>query len=106
MRVESPAANAHKTNGGPKIVHGRRHVGILDVEPVGRYALRVQFDDLHGSGLFTWPFLHDLGANKYHRIKRYLKALRQNKLSRDPAPLKSRGKVTTSKAGGEGTGKS
>lgn len=101
--MESPSADAQRTVGDrPKIVHGRRHVGILDVEPVGRYALRVQFDDLHGSGLFTWSYLYDLGGHKYHRIKRYLKALRQNGLSRDPAPRKARVKVKESReSGGE-----
>ncbi len=36
-----------------KIIAGRRHVGIIDIEPVGNYAIRIRFDGLHGSGIFS-----------------------------------------------------
>jgi DUF971 family protein len=93
LRVESPAANATHSFSNknsstlPQVVHGRRYVGILDVEPVGRYALRIQFDDLHGTGIFSWQFLHTLGLEKYKRMRQYIKALKQQGLSRDPRPL-------------------
>ncbi len=69
------------------MVQGRRHVNILEVEPVGRYALRIQFDDLHGYGIYSWSFLHELGVEKFKRIRQYLKALKEQGLSRDPRPL-------------------
>ena len=49
LRVESTGAvkEGH-------IVHGRRHVGIMAIEPVGSYAVRLQFDDLDSSGIYTW----------------------------------------------------
>lgn len=55
LRMESPAA------GKPPKQGSRRHVGIMYVEPVGRYGIRLQFDDLHGSGIFTWQYLYDMG---------------------------------------------
>lgn len=92
LRVESPAADAHRSVGliTPKIIHGRRHVGIMDVQPVGRYAVRIQFDDLHSAGIYTYPFLHELGVKKFARMRSYIKALKRAGLSRDPKTMKSR----------------
>ena len=47
------------------------------MEAVGNYALRVQFDDLHSSAIFSWDFLRELGANKFSRMRAYISALRQ-----------------------------
>ena len=62
LRVESPSAEVqgHGSN-DKKTVAGRQHVGILAIEPVGNYAVRVHFDDLHDTGLFTWAYLRELG---------------------------------------------
>lgn len=65
-------------------IAGRRFVGILGVEKVGNYAIRIMFDDLHSSGIYSWPFLHALGVNKYQRIKAYIRHLREHGLNRDP----------------------
>ena len=65
LRVESPSAEVQ--GHGPsqkKIVDQRRHVGIMKVEPVGRYAIRITFDDLHDSGIFSWDYLYHLGLNR------------------------------------------
>jgi len=67
-----------------KILAGRREVGIMKVEAVGNYAVRLQFDDLHGAGLFTWEALYDLGSNKTRHMREYLQLLKENGLSRDP----------------------
>lgn len=101
LRVESPAAgnqDARDAFGRPKVVHGRRHVSILDVEPVGSYAVRLSFDDLHSHGIYTWPLLHDLGSHKLSRMRRYLRALGDRGLSRDPPALLHR----RQRASGEG----
>ncbi|KAH7619806.1 hypothetical protein NADE_008091 [Nannochloris sp. 'desiccata'] len=92
LRAESPAANAthsfsKKPSALPPVVSGRRYINILDVEPVGRYALRIQFDDLHTTGIFSYSFLHSLGLEKYKRMRQYIKALKQQGLSRDPRSL-------------------
>lgn len=67
-----------------KALAGRRHVGIMQVEAVGNYAVRLQFDDLHGSGLFTWEALHDLGLRQEEHMANYLRLLKDQGLSRDP----------------------
>lgn len=85
MRVESPSAEVQ--GHGPnqrKTIPGRRHVGIMEVEPVGNYAIRVLFDDLHDTGLFTWEYLAELGATYERRWAAYQEALAAQGLSRDP----------------------
>jgi DUF971 family protein len=62
LRVESPSAEVQGHGPGErKTVAGRRHVGILGVEPVGHYAVRIVFDDGHDSGLYSWDYLAELG---------------------------------------------
>jgi DUF971 family protein len=85
MRVESPSAEVmgHGPN-QKQIVAGRRHVGILSVEPVGNYAIRIKFDDLHDTGIYSWAYLHYLGENRDTLWQTYLDALAKGGQSRDP----------------------
>ena len=65
LRVESPSAEVQGHGPGQKtIVAGRRHVGIMDLEPVGNYAVRIMFDDLHSTGMYSWRYLYHLGRNR------------------------------------------
>jgi DUF971 family protein len=85
LRVESPSAEVQGHSAGQKtIVAGRRHVGIMGVEPVGNYAIRIRFDDLHDTGIFTWRYLYGLGRHADEIFAAYLKALEEKGLSRDP----------------------
>lgn len=85
LRVESPSAEVQGHSASQKtLVSGRRHVGILEVEPVGNYAVRLVFDDLHDTGIYTWSYLRHLGENQEKLMKAYLDALAGKGLSRDP----------------------
>ena len=85
LRVESPSADVQGHHPSQKtIVPGRRHVGIMNIEPVGTYAIRIQFDDMHNTGLFTWDWLYRLGADQDRVWQDYLQALEERGLSRDP----------------------
>jgi DUF971 family protein len=85
LRVESPSAEVQGHGPDEKVtVSGRRHVGILAIEPVGRYAIRIQFDDLHDSGIYSWSYLHRLGVEREQRWATYEAALAAAGLSRDP----------------------
>jgi DUF971 family protein len=85
LRVESPSAEVQGHGPSQKtIVAGRRHVGIMELEPVGNYAVRIRFDDLHDTGMYPWRYLHHLGKNQDKLWTDYLKALEQRGLSRDP----------------------
>ena len=85
LRVESPSAEVQGHGAGQKtIVAGRRHVGIMGVEPVGNYAIRIKFDDLHDTGIYTWRYLYGLGKHAHEIFDVYLKALEEKGLSREP----------------------
>ncbi len=85
LRVESPSAEVQGHSPSQKqTVHGRRHVGIIKLEPVGNYAVRILFDDLHDSGIYSWQYLYELGAEQELRWQAYLEILQDHGLSRDP----------------------
>ena len=56
----------------------------MAVEPVGRYAIRIKFDDLHDTGIYSWRYLYEIGARREAIWADYLAALDANGLSRDP----------------------
>jgi DUF971 family protein len=92
LRVESPSAEVMGHGPGQKqIVAGRRDVGIMELEPVGNYALRIKFDDLHDTGIYSWQYLRHLGENREQIWRDYLAALEAKGLSRDPRGVKKPG---------------
>ncbi|MEQ8443565.1 MAG: DUF971 domain-containing protein [Alphaproteobacteria bacterium] len=85
LRVESPSAEVQGHSPSQKqTVAGRRHVGIMKLEPVGNYAMRILFDDLHDTGIYSWQYLYELGIEYEDRWDRYLKDLEAKGLSREP----------------------
>lgn len=85
LRVESPSAEVQGHAPHQKqIVGGRRHVCIIGIEPVGHYAIRLTFDDLHESGIYTWDYLLELGRSYEGKWQTYLNNLAARRLSRDP----------------------
>ena len=85
LRVESPSAEVQ--GHGPnerRTVPGRRHVGIVGLEPVGHYAVRILFDDTHDTGIYSWDYLHQLGREQARRWAAYTDALAARGMSRDP----------------------
>ena len=86
LRVESPSAEVQGHGPGQKtLVAGRAHVGIISLEPVGNYAVRLTFDDLHDTGIYSWSYLYQLGVERERRWRDYLDGLAANGLSREPA---------------------
>ena len=59
-------------------------MNFIDVEAVGNYGLRIWFDDLHSSAIFSWDFLRELGENKFSRMRKYLQSLRAQGGHRGP----------------------
>lgn len=65
LRIESPSAQVQGHSASQKqLVTGKADVGIVRMEPVGRYGVRIVFDDGHDSGLFTWDWLYRLGRDQ------------------------------------------
>ena len=84
LRVTSPSAEVQgHSEAERKTVGGKRNVTILSVDPVGNYAVRLGFDDMHSTGIYSWAFLHDLGANAARRFQDYLDDLQAKGLDRD-----------------------
>ena len=85
LRVHSPSAEVTGHGPGQRvIVAGRRHVGIMELEPVGNYAVQIKFDDLHDTGIFSWDYFYQLGETQDGLWQRFLDDLEAKGLSRDP----------------------
>ncbi len=86
LRVFSPSAEVQGYGGGEgALVAEKETVNIDRIEPVGRYAVRLVFDDDHDTGLYTWPILYALGANHESNWRRYLTRLEEAGYCRAPA---------------------
>ena len=84
LRVTSPSAEVQgHSEAERKTVGGKRNVTILSVDPVGNYAVRLGFDDMHSTGIYSWAFLRDLGVNAGQRFQSYLDDLQAKGLDRD-----------------------
>ena len=84
LRVTSPSAEVQgHSEAERKTVGGKRNVAILSVDPVGNYAVRLGFDDMHSTGIYSWAFLRDLGENTERRFQDYLDDLQAKGLDRD-----------------------
>ncbi|WP_334516696.1 DUF971 domain-containing protein [Bradyrhizobium sp. AZCC 1693] len=84
LRVASPSAEVRgHSEAERKTVGGKRNVTILSVDPVGNYAVRIGFDDMHSTGIYSWAFLRDLGVNAERRFQEYLDDLHAKGLDRD-----------------------
>lgn len=84
LRVTSPSAEVQgHSEAQRKTVGGKRNVTILSVDPVGNYAVRIGFDDMHDTGIYSWGFLRDLGVNAERRLQDYLDDLQAKGLDRE-----------------------
>ncbi|WP_046864719.1 gamma-butyrobetaine hydroxylase-like domain-containing protein [Microvirga massiliensis] len=85
LRVTSPSAEVQGHSPSErKTVPGKKNVEILAVEPVGNYAVKLRFDDLHDTGIYGWDYLYELGRDQAERWQNYLADLDAKGLSRDP----------------------
>lgn len=88
LRVYSPSAEVQGHGPGQQVlVAGKRDVGIMELEPVGNYAVSLRFTDGHATGIYSWDILHDLGVKQAENWQSYNDALAKRGLSRDPASL-------------------
>lgn len=84
LRVESPSAEVQGHGASQKqTVAGKRNVSVTGIEPVGRYAARIVFDDGHDTGLFSWTYLQQLGREQTMRWAEYERRLAAARLTRD-----------------------
>jgi DUF971 family protein len=86
LRVRSPSAEVQGHSPSERrTVAGKQDVRILELHPIGNYAVRLTFDDLHSTGIFSWDYLFELGRNREQYWRDYLAELADKNLSRAPA---------------------
>ncbi|MGV7032505.1 gamma-butyrobetaine hydroxylase-like domain-containing protein [Methylobacterium symbioticum] len=84
LRVSSPSAEVQGHSPAErKVIGGKRAVEILSVQPVGNYAVKLGFDDMHDTGIYGWGYLYTLGAEYCDRWKTYLAELAERGLDRE-----------------------
>ncbi|TAN79139.1 MAG: DUF971 domain-containing protein [Gallionella sp.] len=85
LRVYSPSAEVIGHGRGQETLQtGKKNVAVLEVLPVGTYAMKIVFDDGHDSGLYTWEYLYDLGKDQTALWQDYLGRLTAAGASREP----------------------
>jgi len=76
LRVYSPSAEVQGHGPGQEVLQvGKENVNIMAIEPVGNYAIKLEFDDGHNTGIYSWDTLYDLGNNKEEMWAKYLDRL-------------------------------
>lgn len=85
LRVVSPSAEVQGHSPDErKTVGGKRDVAVIEIHPVGNYAVRLVFDDLHSTGIYSWDYFLEIGREQDARWHLYLDELAAKGLSRDP----------------------
>jgi DUF971 family protein len=85
LRVVSPSAEVQGHSPEQRqTVPGKKYVGILQIHPIGNYAVRLEFDDTHSTGIYSWDYLHRLGRSRDDIWQVYLKELADKGLDREP----------------------
>ncbi len=96
MRVYSPSAEVQGHGPGQEVLQtGKREVGVVELEPIGNYAVKPVFSDGHESGIFSWDYLYHLGADQDQLWADYNRRLQAARANRD---------ATMVVAGGHGCG--
>ena len=85
LRVFSPSAEVRGHGPGQEVLQaGKKEVEILDLEPVGTYAVQPRFSDGHATGIYSWDYLHELGTNRASLWQVYLERLKAAGARREP----------------------
>ncbi|MBB2752311.1 UNVERIFIED_ORG: DUF971 family protein [Rhizobium aethiopicum] len=86
LRVLSPSAEVQGHGPGQRVtVPGKRNVAIISMTPTGNYAVRIGFDDMHDTGIYTWTYLRELGERGEELFSAYEDELREKGMNRDTA---------------------
>ena len=86
LRVYSPSAEVRGHGAGQEVLQtGKEEVNIVDIEPVGNYAVRLIFSDGHDTGLYSWDYLYELLKNQTTLWQTYLDKLTAAGISRKPS---------------------
>ncbi len=86
LRVYSPSAEVRGHGPGQEVLQtGKKEVSISHIEPVGNYAIQLNFSDGHNTGLYSWDLLYDYGVHQEEMWQWYLRRMGEAGASREPA---------------------
>src|SRR5438045_7013014 len=89
MRINSPSAEVQGHGPGQEVLQtGKRDVDIVDLQPVGNYAVQPTFSDGHDTGIFSWDYLYFLGSQQDELWRKYEQRLHEAGVDRD-APMQA-----------------
>ncbi len=95
LRVHSPSAEVKGHGPGQGVlVMGKENVGVTAIEPVGRYAVKLVFDDGHDTGLYSWKYLYELGSERDRKWADYRARVKASRASEEPASGPALGPVS------------
>ena len=84
LRVYSPSAEVQGHGPGQEVLQtGKRDVGVVELEPIGNYAVKPVFSDGHESGIFSWDYLYKLGSEQTQLWEDYQRRLQAAGMARD-----------------------
>ena len=85
LRVYSPSAEVRGHGPGQEVLQvGKKDIAIKGIEPVGSYAVTLTFSDGHDTGIYSWDYLYELGANYVALWGRYVNRMEAAGASRKP----------------------
>lgn len=85
LRVKSPSAEVQGHSPAERqTVPGKRDVMVTEIQPIGNYAVRLTFDDMHSTGIYSWDYFTELGRGQEKYWAEYLDELAAKGLTRDP----------------------
>jgi DUF971 family protein len=85
LRVYSPSAEVRGHGPGQETLQlGKHEVQVVNVDPIGNYAVRLVFDDGHDTGLYSWDYLYELCTRQAEHWQDYLDRLDRAGAGRDP----------------------
>ena len=91
MRVYSPSAEVQGHGPGQEVLQtGKREVEVVELAPIGNYAVKPVFSDGHESGIFSWDYLYHLGVHQDQLWSDFNRRLEAAGMSRD-TPMKLAG---------------
>jgi DUF971 family protein len=90
LRVKSPSAEVQGHSPSERqTVPGKRDVMVIEILPIGNYAVRLSFDDMHSTGIYSWDYFAELGRNQEKYWAEYLDELNAKGLTREPRGRKA-----------------
>jgi len=83
LRVHSPSAEVRGHGPEQEILQtGKQEVIVNRIDPVGNYAIQLNFSDGHNTGLYSWDLLYEYGVHQNDMWQHYLQRIDEAGMSR------------------------